>query len=53
MAERDHAGVADQDVRRHREQAPDQDLGGEALPELRQHERLSASAPTTMAKPVQ
>src|SRR4030095_5162673 len=39
MAERDHAGVADQDVGRHREQPPDQDLSGEALPKFGQDER--------------
>ena len=39
MAEGHHAGVADQDVRGHGEQAPDQDLGDEAPPELRQDQR--------------
>jgi hypothetical protein len=39
MPERHHAGVADQDVGGHRQQPPDQDLGGEALPERRQHQR--------------
>ena len=39
MAERDHAGVADQEIGRHRQQAPDQDFGQEASPELRQHQR--------------
>src|SRR2546425_10613515 len=39
VAERHHARVADQDVERHREQPPDQDLGHEAPPELREHER--------------
>src|SRR5262245_3329458 len=39
MSERDHPGVADQDVRGHREQSPDEDLGHEPSPELGQHER--------------
>src|SRR5262249_20647570 len=39
VAEGDHAGVTDQDVRRHSEQAPDEDLRQEASPEFRQHER--------------
>src|SRR3954465_1862003 len=39
MAERDHAGVADQDVGGHRQQSPDQDLGDEPAPERRQHQR--------------
>ena len=39
MAERHHARVADEDVRGHGQQPPDQDLRDEALPERRQHER--------------
>src|SRR5215469_742481 len=39
MAERYHACVADQEVRRHREQAPDQDFGDQPAPELRQYQR--------------
>ena len=39
MAERNHAGVADQQVGRHRQQAPDQDLGEKPAPEFRQHKR--------------
>ena len=39
MAERDHAGVADQQIGRHRQQAPDQDFGEKAAPEFRQHQR--------------
>ena len=39
MAERDHAGVADQNVGRHRQQAPDQDLGDKAAPERGQDQR--------------
>ena len=39
MAERHHAGVADQDVGGHRQQSPDQDLGDEPRPERRQHQR--------------
>src|SRR2546425_11106692 len=39
VPERDHAGVADQDVGGHRQEPPDQDLRGEALPERWKHER--------------
>src|SRR5207237_10359644 len=39
VAERYHTRVADQDVERHRQQPPDQNLGYEAPPELWQHER--------------
>ena len=38
VPERHHAGVADQDVGRHREQTPDQNLGAEPAPERRQHQ---------------
>ena len=39
VPERHHAGVADQEIGRHRQQAPDQDLGQEPPPEFRQHQR--------------
>ena len=41
MAERDHAGVADQQIGRHRQQTPDQDFGQEFCPEYRQHQRCN------------
>src|SRR5439155_10692508 len=39
VPERDHAGVADEDVGGHRQEPPDQDRRGKALPERREHER--------------
>ena len=39
VAERDHAGVADQNIGRHGEKAPDQDFRQKAPPERRQNQR--------------
>src|SRR4030095_13847015 len=39
VPERNHAGIADEDVGGHRQEPPDQDLRGEALPERREHDR--------------
>src|SRR5208282_3978745 len=51
MAERNHAGVANQDVGGHRQQAPDQDFGQKAAPELRQHQRCNDQQRQDNSKP--
>src|SRR6185437_10260309 len=38
MAERDHAGIADEKIGRHCQQAPDQHFRQESAPEFRQHQ---------------
>ena len=51
MAERHHAGVANEQIGRHRQKTPDQDLGQEATPEHRQHQRRHRQERDDHSKP--
>src|SRR6202035_3288991 len=51
MAERHHARVTDQDVGRHRQETPDQNLGQEAPPKFGQHERSKDQKRQDYAEP--